>query len=207
LTKIVGKTNYGVLFDPFEEKFFGHACKHKITQNQILELNCKPTRVFGTRGYSCNFSLYIGCDAKTPLLIQVNKLRTTDDLDMSDVFFNPLDGRFLQLQNIKHLGDFASNYPYYYEKNFLAYSNRSNIFYYDSWVNVLDVDIRQQYNTLRLTTDLTTDSLIIVQPKISSQPKVLNLGFKVENVFKHPTEPMLVAYNNKQYVVIDLDVE
>lgn len=71
--------------------------------------------------------------------------------------------------------------------------------------NCLYIQHMKQYFSLKRD-EVTHRDLIIIQPKISSSPKVMTLPFMPESVIKHPTEPLCIANNGDQYAIIDLDI-
>jgi len=118
-----------------------------------------------------------------------------------EIFFNPLDGQYTKVKDVQWLISVEKEFRYYYEKNFLAYV-QTNITSWDSWDKCIDVDIRQQaINAPRIE----KKEVIIIQPKISGEPKVYKLDFVPKNVFKHPAEPMLIVYDDEQYTIFDLE--
>jgi hypothetical protein len=204
------KQHHATLYDPLEDKMFGHMCSyscHNTTKN-FLNL---PDIEYQSDYRDHDDGFRITVDNKTQTLYISTRLivferdSPSGDLNCYDLVFNPLLGDFVKYKSTYNITNWVYKpfNNYWIDKDFLAHCTQLvDQHEYYSFPPLHDISL-----LLQLDVALEKDSHVaIIQPKISSSPKTLDVGFTVTNVVKHPTEPLLIVNNDTQYAVIDLDI-
>lgn len=202
------KEHHATLYDPLEDKMFGHMCSYSRNPVRLKDISDLEYQS-DYRDHDDGFRIMVDNKAQilyiSTRLTAFEKDKLAGDLYCYDLVFNPLSGDFVKYKSTYTITNWVYKpfNNYWIDKDFLAHCTQLvDQHEYYSFPPLHDISL-----LLQLDIALEKDSHVaIIQPKISSSPKTLDVGFTVTNVVKHPTEPLLIVNNDTQYAVIDLDI-
>lgn len=198
---------HGMLYDPITDAKFGHLCHYQAKPKQKLPGIIDGEVEFHESGYDPIFM--IGTNSTHPVFLDCEQLSfyekdSEGDIIHKRVMFDVLTGSFFKdtIGNLKAYFINRHVQTMVYEKELIAYCNG----FYESQISIDHVHDIEVLKYIKQDVTLDDSYVGIYQPSIDNSLKTLDVGFPVENLFKHPTEPMLIACGEEKYAVIDLDI-